>query len=107
LILQLKRIGKAMGLGDYPVHGVKKVLNVEYQRLGGWYQAGEVYLLEHRLEGDRLDLLRTYIHEVGHGDSGASDGTRDFTSFFEGLLIKALVGKHDKVRPLIDELLNI
>lgn len=107
LISKLEQIGKALGFSSYPVNCVKKVLNLDFQRLGGWYQNGEIYLLEHRLNGDRLDLLKVYIHEAGHGESNASDGTRDFTSFFEGLLIKALVGRYDKIRPLIDELLSI
>lgn len=105
LIDQLKEIGSAMGLGNYPVKGAKKSL--KDANSSGFYQGGEITLFEKTLNGDRYYLLETYIHECGHGDSGASDGTREFTQWFETKLIQALTGQHDKVRSLINELISM
>lgn len=107
LMAKLAEIGKAMGFKDYTIVPVNRILGVNDENLGGMYKAGTVYLMKSTLDGDRLELLETYIHEAGHGESGASDATRSFTDFFEKLVIAALTGRHDGVRGLIDELIQI
>jgi hypothetical protein len=106
LLSKLAEIGKAFGFKDYQVVPSLKVLGTNNSAYG-WHCNGVVYLMKHTLEGDRLTLLETYIHECGHAESGATDATREFTQWFETMLIKALTGKHDGVRGLIDELMQI
>lgn len=107
LIEKLAEIGQALGFSNYPIVGVNRILGLNDENLGGYYQAGTVYLMKSTLDGNRLNLLKVYIHEAGHGESGASDATRSFTSFFEELTIAALTGRHDGMRGLIDELIQI
>lgn len=106
LIAKLQEIGKGLGFTRHPVVPALKKLGTNGNDRG-WAQGGTVYLLKHTLEGDRLRLLRTYIHECGHVESGASDATREFTQWFEEMLINALVGRYNGVRELIDELIQI
>jgi hypothetical protein len=51
------------------------------------------YVLKSVLDGDRKELLRTWLHETQHGATGAGDGTREFTGSFEKLLADALFGE--------------
>lgn len=107
LIKQLKKIANKLGFKDYTVEGAKKSLAVTNDSVKGLYSNGKITLFETTLNGNRLELLSTYLHEVGHGESRAGDGTRAFTDWFEKLLIEVFIGKHDHVRPLIEELLKI
>lgn len=107
LVEKLGEIGKAMGFKDYPIVPVLKVLGIKEDSLCGMYKAGTIYILKNQFEGSRVELLKTYLHEAGHGQSGASDGTREFVEWFEGMLAEALLGSHDDVRQLIIELREI
>lgn len=107
LIAKLQEIGKAFGFKDYTIVPTLKILGVDDKSTMGLYKGGTIYILKWVLEGPRAALLETYIHEAGHGESGALDATRAFTDWFEKFNVQSLIGAHDHVRPLINELFAI
>jgi hypothetical protein len=53
---------------------------------------------------DPLRLLHVYLHELGHKDSGASDGTREFQTWFLDQWITLMLFPVPEVQELIGEL---
>jgi hypothetical protein len=91
LIKQLQVISVALGL---PAYDCTVVLKFKGEP-GALAKHGNShnYILKAAFDGDRKELLRTWVHETQHGATGAGDGTREFTGSFETMLADALFGE--------------
>jgi hypothetical protein len=101
LIKQLQVISTALGLPAYKYTVVLKFKG-EPGTLAK-HNNSHNYILKAVLDGDRKELLRTWIHETQHGATGAGDGTREFTGSFETMLADALFGELSDVAIHIDK----
>ena len=90
LLAFLREIGKRCNMVEYPIKVAHELTGTYNGMLLGLWKDGEVYLTKAVICDNAKALLKTYFHEVAHGDSGESDGTRGFTNWFESMHLDAL-----------------
>lgn len=108
----MKAICEVMGVETYPVVIVKRILGITEDSVLGMFDPVErkVLMLQKGYDTNRIQLLETYIHECGHGNSNCGDGSRGFTQFFETLVIKLMTmetGKQEYIKKLVKEITEL
>jgi hypothetical protein len=105
-IAKFHQLASLMDWEQYEVVPVNRLPNDDGTR--GMFSENKIWVMRDAWEGDSFELLRTLVHETGHGESESSDGTRRFTQWFETLAVKAMAGDVPQdVMQVVNEFLKI
>jgi hypothetical protein len=75
-----QKFGELLGIKSYPVEIAGKVVDADV--ILGWYKDNTVHILRSTFAMGGLEVLKTYLHECGHGATGEGDYSRKFTNWF-------------------------